>query len=324
MACLEEHPLRAIAPPSNLAKPAIHPRHEEIEAEVTTYLSETWEWPSVKAKLGFLSWKLSDVAVYMFAAGDFSRVKLACELLLLGFLMDDWFEHQCMEDSSKVVSRLFEMRDSPDCFVPLTNIEIMHHSIFLRILAQQANNDVFKSDTSSQEQTIINQYMEMLACHCDPTRGSVASFQSYLAYREVDFGINICSSLLYWTEKISISGEKMQKLAPLERIANYHVMTLNDIFSFDREWKAWQACGESAVMVNGVSILAAETHIGVEAAKAWSFSLVRMWEGEFHRMVDQLAESRELEGESMQTAVRGIERRMTGAEEFYWKTRRYR
>ena len=85
------HPLRAIAPPTSLPKPAIHPQHHEVETDVATYLSETWEWPSLKHKLGFLSWKLSDVAVYMFAAGDFERVKLACELLLLGFLMDGAF-----------------------------------------------------------------------------------------------------------------------------------------------------------------------------------------------------------------------------------------
>lgn len=88
MAIAHQHPLRAIAPPTSLSKPAIHPQHHEIETEVATYLSEAWEWPSVRTRLGFLSWKLSDVAVYMFAQGDLYRVKLACELLLLGFLMD--------------------------------------------------------------------------------------------------------------------------------------------------------------------------------------------------------------------------------------------
>lgn len=88
MAITQQHPLRAIAPDTSLSKCAIHPQHHEIETDVATYLSETWEWPSVKHRLGFLSWKLSDVANYMFAGGDLVRVKLACELLLLGFLMD--------------------------------------------------------------------------------------------------------------------------------------------------------------------------------------------------------------------------------------------
>ena len=88
MAITHQHPLRAIAPPTSLSKPTIHSLHDQIETDVATYLSETWEWPSVKARLGFLSWKLSDVAVSMFAQGDLGRVKLACELLLLGFLMD--------------------------------------------------------------------------------------------------------------------------------------------------------------------------------------------------------------------------------------------
>lgn len=235
----------------------------------------------------------------------------------------DWFEHQTLEDSTKVVARLNALRESPDCFDPLTNIEVMHHSIFTRILAQNPSKSALICDTASQEQLIIKQYMDMLACHCDSDRGSVASFQKYLVYREVDFGINICSTLLYWTEKIAISAQNLEKLQALERTANYHVMTLNDIFSFDREWKAWQDCGESAVMVNGVSILASETHIGVEAAKVWSFSLVRMWEKEFHRMVDELEASGDLKSEDMRRAIDGIERRMTGAEAFYWSTKRY-
>ncbi|KAK7427453.1 hypothetical protein QQZ08_006059 [Neonectria magnoliae] len=318
-----DHPLRSISVPTTLSEPEIHARHDEIETYVNQYLSDTWEWPSVRARLGFLSWRLSDTALRMFATGEFERVKLACELLLLGFLMDDWFEHQKLEDSTNVVLRLSTLRDAPECFVPLTTIETMHHSIFTRILAQDPINDPLIRDSSCHEQLIIDQYVEMLFCHCDSSRGNFDSFQKYLAYREVDFGINICSTILYWTENLFLPREKMQKLAPLERIANYHVMTLNDIFSFDREWTAWQTCGESAVMMNGVSILAAETHICVEAAKAWSFSLVRTWEGEFQRMVRELVANGDMESEEMRRAVEGIERRMTGAEEFYWQTKRY-
>ncbi|KAI5463835.1 isoprenoid synthase domain-containing protein [Mariannaea sp. PMI_226] len=318
-----EHPLRSIGAPTTLSKSILHAQHEEIEAHVNQYLSDTWEWPSTRHRLGFLSWKLSDTALRMFATGEYQRVKLACELLLLGFLMDDWFEHQKPEDSSLTVLRLSTLRDAPECFNPLTNIERMHHSIFTRILRQGSSSDSLVRSSFSMEQRIIDQYVEMLFCHCDSTRGDLDSFQKYLAYREVDFGINICSTLLYWTENLRLPMEKMQLLQPLEKIANYHVMTLNDIFSFDREWKAFQKCGESAIMVNGVSILATETHIGVEAAKVWSFSLVRTWEGEFHRMVHELAEAGELNDEKMKRAVEGIERRMTGAEEFYWQTKRY-
>jgi aristolochene synthase len=224
-----------------------------------------------------------------------------------------------------VVLRLSTLRDAPECFDPLTTIERMHHSNFTRILHQGPPSDPLMRNTTSSsiEQRILDQYVEMLFCHCDSTRGDLDSFQKYLAYREVDFGINICSTILYWTENLHLPAAKMQLLQPLERIANYHVMTLNDIFSFDREWKAYQECGEAAVMMNGVSILAAETHIGVDAAKVWSFSLVRTWEGEFHKMVRELADAGELENEDMKRAVGGIERRMTGAEEFYWQTKRY-
>jgi hypothetical protein len=82
------HPLRTIAPPTVLSEPVIHPQHEEIDQEVISYLVNTWEWPSERVKKGFVSWKLSEVVLFMFPTGEVTRVKLACELLLLGFLMD--------------------------------------------------------------------------------------------------------------------------------------------------------------------------------------------------------------------------------------------
>ena len=85
------HPIQAIAPPSVLSEPILHPCHEEIDRDVITYLVNTWDWASERQKKGFVSWKLSDVVLFMFPTGDSKRVKLACELLLLGFLMDGKF-----------------------------------------------------------------------------------------------------------------------------------------------------------------------------------------------------------------------------------------
>jgi len=87
------HPLRAIALPSVLPDAPIHPAHDEIDREVISYLVSQWEWPSERAKKGFISWKLSDVVLLMFPTGETNRVKLACELLLLGFLMDGTTPH---------------------------------------------------------------------------------------------------------------------------------------------------------------------------------------------------------------------------------------
>ncbi len=84
----QSHPPRSIAPPTVLSEPGLHPDYEAIDHEVIGYLVDTWDWPSEKAKKGFVSWKLSDVVLYMFPTGEAARVKLACELLLLGFLMD--------------------------------------------------------------------------------------------------------------------------------------------------------------------------------------------------------------------------------------------
>ena len=91
MIAKQTHPVQAIAPPSVLSEPTLHPCHEEIDRDVITYLVNTWDWASERQKKGFVSWKLSDVVLFMFPTGNSKRVKLACELLLLGFLMDGEF-----------------------------------------------------------------------------------------------------------------------------------------------------------------------------------------------------------------------------------------
>ncbi|KAK4104262.1 hypothetical protein N658DRAFT_493765 [Parathielavia hyrcaniae] len=90
-------------------------------------------------------------------------VKLATELLLLGFLMDDssspiqslnrpapsnldltnrrlhvppdWFYHHPLAETTSVVSHLQSLLSSPSTFSPHTTIDRMHATLFARILA---------------------------------------------------------------------------------------------------------------------------------------------------------------------------------------------
>jgi len=195
----------------------------------------------------------------------------------------------------------------------------MHASLFSRIL------NVRSAALPSSEQAILTTYIDMLACHCDDSRGNATTLGDYLVFREVDVGMPICRELLYWTEELAMTPSETSLLAPLERVANYHVSILNDVFSFDREWKAAQTLGQGAVLVNGVRILADEAAVSVGAAKRLCFSLVRAWEEEFQTMAEGVVDSAGDEDarERLQRAVQGIERRMTGAEAFSWRTSRY-
>jgi hypothetical protein len=74
-----------------------------------------------------------------------------------------------------------------------------------------------------------------------------------------------------------------------------------------------------------VRILADEVGVSVGAAKVLCFSLVRAWEGEFAEMAEGVMGG--LVGEErdrVRRAVMGVERRMSGAEAFSWRTGRYR
>ncbi|KAK4664535.1 uncharacterized protein QC763_511740 [Podospora pseudopauciseta] len=305
------HPLKAVIPPSILPEAVLHPDHEQIDRHVMTYLANTWEWPSEKHKQAFISWKLSEVVLFMFPTGEAERVKLACELLLLGFLMDDYFDKNTLSTNASIVSSLHSLSTSPEMTVPVTTIDSMHAGLFAKFL------------TYPNSAPILEAYLAMLDCHCVPSRGpsSLSSLKEYLVFRETDVGMPICVELLYWTDPAlaGITADEKRMLRPLEKLANYHVSILNDVFSFEREWEAAEMNGEEGgALVNGVAVLAGEVGIGVEAARGLCVRLVRAWEGEFVRLKGEML----VEGR-LRRAVEGIERRMSGAEAFSWRTGRY-
>ncbi|KAK0669936.1 putative terpene cyclase [Cercophora samala] len=310
------HPLKSIIPPSILPPAVLHPDHEQIDRHVMTYLVNTWEWPSEKHKQAFISWKLSEVVLFMFPTGDTERVKLACELLLLGFLMDDHFDKNTLSTNASIVSSLHDMLSSAS--TPKTTIDSMHATLFSKFA------------TYPNSTPILEAYLAMLDCHCIPSRGpsSLSSLKEYLVFRETDVGMPICVELLYWSDPSlsTITASERQLLRPLERIANYHVSILNDVFSFEREWRAAERNGEGGgALVNGVAVLAEEANVGVLAARGLCVGLVRAWEGEFVRLVGEvLAGEGGGDGDGrLRRAVEGIERRMSGAEAFSWRTGRY-
>ncbi|KAK0716713.1 hypothetical protein B0T21DRAFT_375386 [Apiosordaria backusii] len=262
------HPLKSIIPPSILSEAVLHPDHEQIDRDVMAYLVNTWEWPSEKHKQAFISWKLSEVVLFMFPTGETERVKLACELLLLGFLMDgqspftlpithkdttnnlaDHFDKQTLSTNAAIVSSLHTLVSSPTTFIPKTNIDTMHANLFA------------KFSTYPNSAPILEAYLAMLDCHCIPSRGgpsSLSSLKEYLIFRETDVGMPICVELLYWTDpslSSTITAQERQVLRPLEKLANYHVSILNDVFSFEREWKASQRNNKGGALVNGVAVL---------------------------------------------------------------------
>ncbi|KAK4168418.1 putative terpene cyclase [Cladorrhinum sp. PSN259] len=309
------HPLRSIIPPSALSEPSLHSDHPEIDREVISYLVNAWKWPSEKHKKGFISWNLAEVVSFMFPTGETSRVKLACELLLLGFLMDDHFDNHTFQENTLTVSRLESLFNSPSSFNPTTNIDEMHSTLFSRFLS------------IPHSQPILQTYLAMLKCHCEPTRGSTSTLGSYLKFRETDVGMPICSELMYWVEPalLSLTQQQRETLKRMETIANYHVSILNDVFSFEREYKASrEQDSEGAVLVNGVAVLSREIGVGVDVARSLCCEIVRGWEREFLGVVAETLKSKDVEKDGlMLRAIKGIERRMSGAEAYSWRTKRY-
>ncbi|KAK4187881.1 isoprenoid synthase domain-containing protein [Podospora australis] len=226
--------------------------------------------------------------------------------------MDDYFDKHTLAENAIVVSRLQSLLSSPATFTPASTINSMHATLFA------------KSFPIEGSLPILETYIAMLECHCIPTRGTtLSSLREYLIFCEVDVGMPICVELLYWTDpSLSVlSSSERESLAQLEKVANFHVSILNDVFSFEREWKAAQKA-EGGALVNSVAVLAGEMNVSVHAARQLCLALVRAWEVEFLAMSEKFLTENEGE-ERLVRAVKGIERRMSGAEAFSWRTARY-
>ena len=129
-------------------------------------------------------------------------------------------------------------------------------------------------------------------------------------------------------------------LSPLERYCARHISAVNDITSYEKEFRTAQnSSSEGAILCSAVKVVMEETGTDVEQAKMMLWLMVREWE----RVIEELKlaveerlgkEEEAKEGESrdrrkredregVRLYIRGLEHQMSGNEAWSVTTGRY-
>jgi len=298
-------------PPSNLPSPRKHPKYSEFKADLESYFLAKWPFSSPKAQKKFLEADFNLWTCYAFPFGDDVRVKLACELLTLDFLVDDHIDTLSLPEATILINRLeaIMLGDLPE---PTSPIESMHHTLWKELLSL---DPVLGA-------AVVTSHTSLLRAQVSSTRGTHTTLSSYLDFREVDGGMKATCALHYFVSNTPMSSCDLEILAPLERLASNHICVLNDIVSYDKEARAAEAGHTGAVIVNCVGIAAREMGLGVSGSKNMLWTAVRGYERVFHEKREALLKDRNL-GDGARKVVLEIEDRMSGNERWTFGTRRY-
>lgn len=134
------------------------------------------------------------------------------------------------------------------------------------------------------------------------------------------------SALIRFGAAIRLSPEELKQTAALESCAFRFMGVLNDIYSWNREWKVYQTNpSEGARPFSAVYILAQETGLSYPACKRIMYSYCRELETAFKEAEQELVkQSGGTLQPDLETYVRGLEYLMSGIEQWSQWTPRYR
>lgn len=134
------------------------------------------------------------------------------------------------------------------------------------------------------------------------------------------------TALIRFGARLHLSPEELARVATLESCAFRFVGALNDIYSWDREWKVYQANpSDGARPFSAIYILAQETGLPYPACKRLMYAYCREVE---HSFKDAEREISKQDGSTLrpevQRYVAGLEYFMSGIEQWSQWTPRYR
>ncbi|KAJ5782243.1 hypothetical protein N7457_004017 [Penicillium paradoxum] len=303
-------------PPSRLESKTHPLGWKRIQAQVEPYFADNWNFASEKEKKGFLALGFSRAFSHFFPLTLSDRIDVTCKMLYLSLLIDDQLEKMSFTQMSSYRDRVIKIafgKANPDKSICL---EWMLHDT---ITSMQKIDEVLAND-------VTQGFCQLLQAQTSKERTSIKTLGLYLKFREIDVGRPLYTALLRFGAKLHLTTAELEKSAALESTAFRHVGVMNDIYSWNREWKVYQENPtDGAQPLSAVYILANETGLPFEACKRLLYSYCRELELVLENTGDEIrhdntkSSSRELE-----TYTRGLEYFMRGLELWSQWTPRYR
>lgn len=132
------------------------------------------------------------------------------------------------------------------------------------------------------------------------------------------------TALIRFGAKLHLSPEQLSQTSKLESFAFRFMGVLNDIYSWEREWKVYQAHpSEGARPFSAIYILAEETGLSFPACKRLMYAYCRELENAFKEAEEEILRQGDTQPDLVKY-IKGLEYLMSGIEQWSQWTPRYR
>lgn len=294
-------------------KSSIHPKVEEIIAQVDGWFLQHWPFANEGARKKFVAAGFSRVTCLYFPRAHDERIASACKLLTILFLIDDLLEEMSFVEGRAYNEHLMPIAEgkvAPDCSVP---VEWMFHAIWEEM--RQIDLELAES--------ILEPVFVFMHAQTDKSRVSIDQLSTYLVYRERDVGSALLSALMRFSMNLKLNAKDLASMRSIEQNHAKHIAIVNDIYSWEKESRQAEKCAqEGSALCSAVKIMADNTGLDIESSKKVLWSLVREWEIKHETLCNALYDSTDLL-DSQALYVEGLKYQMSGNETWSKTTPRY-
>jgi aristolochene synthase len=176
----------------------------------------------------------------------------------------------------------------------------------------------------------------------DRDRLNMKGLGHYFQYREADVGkayvscfrtyprctstnlARLLSALMRFSMGLHLTPEQQDGVRALEQNCSRQISIVNDIYSWEKEYRASQTFNtEGAVLCSAVKLVSEEAGLDFEASKRVLWSMAREWEIVHENLARELLCSPAANSEAMRLYIKGLEYQMSGNERWSKTTPRY-
>ncbi|KAJ5246459.1 hypothetical protein N7468_001442, partial [Penicillium chermesinum] len=289
---------------------------EKIQAQVEPYFGEHWNFASEKEKQAFYDVGFSRAFSCFFPLTLEDRVEATCRMHYLPLLIDDQLDNMNLSDMLSYRARIIQIARRQSTPNKSVCVEWMLADTIQ--LAQSIDEKLANE--------LVQGFCSLLMAQTAPERTSVKDLGSYLEHREIDVGRPFYTALIRFGANLDINSGDLKQISALESYTFRFLGVLNDIYSWEKEWKAYQARPtDGSHPFSAIHVLSQEIGLSHTACKRLMYSYCRELEASFKETVETTTrDNGHLLSPDMERYVKGLEYLMSGFEKWHQWTPRYR
>ncbi|KAH8804508.1 isoprenoid synthase domain-containing protein [Xylogone sp. PMI_703] len=263
-------------PPSLFEHRYHHVSQEAIEANIISYMEKNWDFKSEKQKRSIFSVDFAKTTrlIYSFTFDD--RLDYINRLHYVALLIDDELSPEEMASYCIRLAQVVRGEVAPDNTACIE--KILYETLeMMRPFDEEITQDV------------VEGFIIVLQNQTNSERFKIKHLDRYLPYRAVDVGQQFYTALVRFGAGLHLTPAERELALPLEIKAFEHVGIINDIYSWNKEWKAYQAHPCDATQpFSSVRIISQETGMPHPACKRLMYMFCREVEIAFKEYINDL------------------------------------